>query len=200
MSEPRKFKKETLQMKFVEETSHEDGSSDSEEDEPNKIEVRNVPDKVDEKLLKVYFEGVKSGGCEGAVAECERIQQGVFIVTFHDPKGKKACTTLIKHRFMLHLFTAVAAQVMSRESHTFKKGILQLEFVRQVKQKAEEEFKMNQLAIHGLPDGVDKEIYEVVIAGCLDMDEEDDFELQINRSSAVITFTKPFTHEGTCTC
>ena len=88
MSEPRKFKKETLQLKYVEETSCELKGSDSEEDEPYQIEVHNVPDKVNEKLLKLYFEGEKSGGCDGAVAECRQIQQGIFIVTFHDPKGK----------------------------------------------------------------------------------------------------------------
>ena len=88
MSEPRAFKKETLQMKYVEETSREPKESDSEEDEPNQIEVRNVPDVVNEKKLKAYFEGEKSGGCDGAVAECKQIQQGIFIVTFHDPKGK----------------------------------------------------------------------------------------------------------------
>lgn len=88
ISEPRKFKKEILQMKYVEEPSCEPQGSDS-EDEPYQIEVRNVPDKVNEKTLKAYFEGVKSGGCDGAVAECKRIQQGIFIVTFHDPKGKR---------------------------------------------------------------------------------------------------------------
>ena len=89
MSEPRKFKKETLQMKYVEETLHDAKGSDSEEDEPNQIEVRNVPDIVNEKTLKAYFEGEKSGGCDGAVAECKQIQQGIFIVTFHDPNGKR---------------------------------------------------------------------------------------------------------------
>ena len=84
MSEPREFKKET----HVEETSREPKGSDSEEDEPNQIEVRNVPDTVNEKTLKAYFEGERSGGCDGAVAECKRIQQGIFIVTFNDPKGK----------------------------------------------------------------------------------------------------------------
>ena len=89
MSEPRKFKKETLWMKYVEEISCEPKGSDSEEDEPNQIEVRNVPAKVNEKLLKLYFEGERAGGCDGAVAECKKIQQGIFVVTFHDPKGKR---------------------------------------------------------------------------------------------------------------
>lgn len=89
ISEPRKFKKEILQMKYVEETSCEPNGSDSEEDEPNQIEVRNVPHKVNEKTLKAYFEVEKSGGCDGAVAQCKQIQQGIFIVTFHDPKGKR---------------------------------------------------------------------------------------------------------------
>ena len=88
ISKPRKFKKETLQMKYVEETLCEPKGSDSEEDEPNQIEVCNVPDTVNEKILKLYFEGEKSGGCDGAVAECKKIQQGIFIVTFRDPKGE----------------------------------------------------------------------------------------------------------------
>lgn len=89
---------------------------------------------------------------------------------------------------------AVAAQVMSR-GHTFKKATLQLQFVRQVKQEAE--FQLNQLTIHGLPDGVEKDIYEVIIAGCLDMEEDDDFKMQISGSSAVITFAKDYSAEGT---
>ena len=80
------------------------------------------------------------------------------------------------------------------KSHTFKKAALQLQYVRQLKQK--EEFKMNQLAIHGIPDGVKKDVYEVTIAGCLGMDEDEDFELQISGSSAVITFAKSYSDEG----
>lgn len=97
----------------------------------------------------------------------------------------------------LSLVYTVAAQVMSKDSHTFKRAILQLQFVHQIEPKAEE-FKMNQLAVHGLPDGVEKEVYEVAIAGCLDMEEDEDFVLQITGSSAVITFTKSFPREGTC--
>ena len=96
---------------------------------------------------------------------------------------------------LVYAFTAVAAQVMSKESHTFKKAILQLQFVYQIQQKAEK-FKMNQLAVHGLPDGVEKEVYEVTIGGCLDMEEDEDFVLQITGSSAVITFKESFPHEG----
>ena len=92
-------------------------------------------------------------------------------------------------------FTVVAAKVISKGSHTFKKASLQLQFVHQIEQKAEE-FKMNQLAVHGLPAGVEKEVYEVTIAGCLDMEEDDDFVLQITGSSAVITFKESFQHEG----
>ena len=98
---------------------------------------------------------------------------------------------------MLLPFTVVAAQVMSKESHTFKRAILQLQFVHQVKQKAAE-FEMNQLAVHGLPDGVEKEVYEVIIGGCLNMEEDEDFVLQITGSSAVITFTESFPYEGMC--
>ena len=91
-------------------------------------------------------------------------------------------------------FTVVAAKVMSKKSHTFKKALLQLQFVYQKKQ----EFKMNHLTVHGLPDGVEKEVYEVIIGGCLDMEEDEDFVLQITGSFAVITFTESFPHEGMC--
>ena len=88
---------------------------------------------------------------------------------------------------------AVAAQVMSR-SHQYKKIPLKLQYVHQVKQK--EQFQMNQLVICGLPDGTKKDVYELKIAGYLDMDEEEDFQLEIKESSAVITFAKSFSAEG----
>ena len=59
----------------------------SEEEEPRQIEVSNVPDVADEEMVKAYFEGTESGGCANAVAECIQIKGGVFLVTFHDPKG-----------------------------------------------------------------------------------------------------------------
>ena len=59
---------------------------DGKEEEPTKIEVSNAPD-VDIPVLKAFFEGPKSGGCEDAVSEIEKISPGVFHVTFHDTKG-----------------------------------------------------------------------------------------------------------------
>ena len=82
-----------------------------------------------------------------------------------------------------------AAQVMS------KRTPLQLQFARQEKEKVKN-FKRNQLAVHGLPEGVTKDFYEVVIGGCLNMDEEDDFELEVSDSSAIITFTEDYSTEG----
>ena len=63
-----------------------------EEEGPTKIEASNVPD-VSEEVLKMFFEGIKGGGCAGAVADVTRISSGVFHVTFHDPKG----TYLVVH-------------------------------------------------------------------------------------------------------
>ena len=40
-------------------------------------------------MLKAFFEGAKSGGCPGAVANVDRIKPGVFHVTFCDHKGEK---------------------------------------------------------------------------------------------------------------
>lgn len=52
---------------------------------------------------------------------------------------------------------------------------------------------MNQLRICGLPHGVEKDVYELKIADCLEMDEEDDFELVINDdSTALLTFTQSY--------
>ena len=105
------------------------------------------------------------------------------IYIFHNVNSLSPC---ISH--------AVAAQVMSK-SHKLVKAPLQLQFARQEKKKVEE-FKRNQLAVHGLPEGVKKTFYEVVIAGCLEMEEEDDFELEVFDSSAIITFTKDYSTEG----
>ena len=79
--------------------------------------------------------------------------------------------------------------------HKLKRAPLQLQFARQEKEKVEN-FKRNQLAVHGLPEGVTKTYYEGIIAGCLEM-EEDDFELEVFDSSAVITFAKDYSTEGT---
>ena len=86
MSEPRKLKREKLQMKRVEEASSHDDESNS-DIEPNKIEVHNVPDKVTDDVLKAFFEMDKSGGSDGAIDECRLIRKGVFILTFRDPRG-----------------------------------------------------------------------------------------------------------------
>ena len=84
---------------------------------------------------------------------------------------------------------------MSQKSHVFKKATLSLQYVCHSKEK--EEYKMNQLLIHGLPHGVEKEVYELRIADCLEMDEEEDFNLVINDDlSAVITFTNSYSAKG----
>ena len=54
---------------------------------PKKVEVSNVPETVNEEVLKAFFEGPKSGGCAGAVADVVKVAGGVFQVTFHDPAG-----------------------------------------------------------------------------------------------------------------
>ena len=52
---------------------------------------------------------------------------------------------------------------------------------------------MNQLLICGLPPGIEKGVYELNIADCLEMDEEEDFELVIyDDSSALLTFTQSY--------
>ena len=79
-----------------------------------------------------------------------------------------------------------------------KKATLQLQFARQEKVEIEN-FKRNQLAVHGLPEGVTKDICEIIIGGCLHM-EEDDFKLEVYDSSAIITFTKDCSTEGMCVC
>ena len=116
----------------------------------------------------------------------------------------------------------VAARVVSKP-RTFKKNPLQFSFVQEALSESDESdseeeelqfarqekgivenFKRNQLAVHGLPEGVTKDFYEVVIGGCLNMDEGDDFELDVSDSSAVITFAKDYSTEGTyiqvCDC
>lgn len=89
----------------------------------------------------------------------------------------------------------VAAKVMSQPSHSYKGTTLKLQYVQQSKKK--EEFKMNQLLVCGLPYGVDKDEYELNIADCLDMREDEDFKLVINDdSSAVITFANSYSAKG----
>lgn len=64
-----------------------EADDDDGEGHPTKIEVSNVPDSITEEVLKVFFEGSRSGSCSGAVADITKIKSGVFHVTFHDPKG-----------------------------------------------------------------------------------------------------------------
>ena len=98
--------------------------------------------------------------------------------------------------YLLYVLCAVAAQVVSK-IHKFKKAILEVQFVKQKEQRAEV-FKKNQLSITGLPEGTTKEVYEVAIAGCLNMEEEDDFELEVSDQSALLTFTEDYPIESKC--
>ena len=84
LSEPRAFKKASLELSILEAV---DTADQSEGVVCNQIEVSNVPDTVKEVVLKTYFETSKSGGSDNAVSECKKISPGVFHVTFHDPQG-----------------------------------------------------------------------------------------------------------------
>ena len=86
MSKPRVVKTTVLQMRKLEETAHESEESDS-DDEPTQIEVHNVPEKITEYYLKTFFERPRSGSQANAVSSCRNVGGGVFIVSFHDPKG-----------------------------------------------------------------------------------------------------------------
>ena len=86
MSKPRRVKRAVLQMRKLEEVAQESEESDS-DDKPTQIEVRNVPEKITEYYLKTFFERPRSGGQANAVSSCRNIGDGVFIVSFHDPKG-----------------------------------------------------------------------------------------------------------------
>lgn len=82
------YKKNELKVKWVEEeVSLSDIEGSDSEDEPNQIEVHNVPETVKEDVMTAYFETEKSSGSRGAVSGCEKMDNGVFIVTFYDPKG-----------------------------------------------------------------------------------------------------------------
>ena len=48
------------------------------------IKVANVANTASTGALKAFFEGAKSGGCAGAVADINKVKPGVFRVTFHD--------------------------------------------------------------------------------------------------------------------
>ena len=93
----------------------------------------------------------------------------------------------------------VAAKVMDKENHKFKKAILQLCFVHQEKNDVQE-YKLNQLAIHDLPEGMKKDVVVVVIENRLEKEEEDDFDVEISGQSAIITFTKDYSIDGKRIC
>ena len=52
------------------------------------VEVSNVPGAVTKEALKAFFEGTRSGGCAGAVADINGISPGAFHVTFYDRTGE----------------------------------------------------------------------------------------------------------------
>lgn len=87
-----------------------------------------------------------------------------------------------------------AAKVMDKESHELMKTTLQLHFIHQ--EKNVQGYKPNQLAIHGLPEGVGKDVVVVVIEDRLDMEEEDDFHVEISSQSAIITFANDHSIDG----
>ena len=87
MSEPRKLKKADLEMRWLKEEGPSEREESDSEDECNQIEVHNVPSSVTENMLKTYFEMNKSGGGRNAVADCKQVREGIFTVTFHDPRG-----------------------------------------------------------------------------------------------------------------
>ena len=109
MSEPRKFKREVLQLKLVEEAScaMEDNDYQS-----NQIEVRNVPHTVSCELVKAYFEGPKSGSCANAVAECKKTEPGVLIVTFYDPNGERSNPYFHNH-FISHILRKLRVLILA---------------------------------------------------------------------------------------
>ena len=86
---------------------------------------------------------------------------------------------------------------MEKDSHTFKKAALQLKFVCR-EEEEKQRYKLNQLAIHGLPEGVEGEVLEVIIGDRLELEEGDDFSLEVSGDqTAVITFPKDYSVEGT---
>lgn len=95
LSEPRKFKKETLQMKFVEMVKAT---------KPG-IRVSNIEaDKCDEECLQLYFGNAKmSGG--GKVESVEIVSETEAIIMFSDPTGT--------HMVYAHLFLAYPVAVSS---------------------------------------------------------------------------------------
>ena len=67
----------------------------------NVLEVRNIPSKADDEILRLYFESAKSGGCDDGVEECS-ISHGTAYIKFHSPEGK-LCNICIAASLMLIL-------------------------------------------------------------------------------------------------
>ena len=64
------------------------------ESEMDVLEVSGLPPNADGDTLEMYFEGSRSGGCEGAVKDCTFISPGVAQVKFTSPKGA-SCSCVI---------------------------------------------------------------------------------------------------------
>ena len=97
-SRPHKFRKSQVNIEFQQLSECDKGppplefDDDDGEVQPTKIEVSKVPDSITEEVLKPFFEGSRSGGCSGAVADITMIRPGVFHVTFHESKGVASLT------------------------------------------------------------------------------------------------------------
>ena len=75
----------------------------------------------------------------------------------------------------------------------YKDACLSLQYVRG---PLKTDYKKNQLLVCGLPQGLEKDEYEVIISDCLEM-EESEFEIVINYdSTATINFGKDFSFRG----
>ena len=88
----------------------------------------------------------------------------------------------------------VAARVMDKQNHRLKKTTLELRFVYP-EEKIKQCYKLNQLAIHGLPKGIERDVLEFTIGERLNM-EEDDFSLQVSEETTIIIFVKDYTTTG----
>lgn len=69
------------------ETKHHDIST-SEIPQPKTIVVSGLPEKADEELVKMYFEGKRAGGSEGCVEECSLLSPVKAQVKFYDSQGE----------------------------------------------------------------------------------------------------------------
>ena len=83
--------------------------------------------------------------------------------------------------------------MMSKSEHMYKDACLSLQYVHG---PLKTDYKKNQLLVCGLPQGLEKDEYEVTISDCLEM-EESEFEIVINYdSTATINFGKDFSFRG----